>query len=189
MGVSELRAVGQRVAGELLKQKSRSGLILHDLKPDGETTDLITLRYAFVTRGPGGGDHIFPAFILDDWGREIRSLKLYRWVRENGEQFPRAEIFGFEQDGRETQCFLRELELYARLPCYAYRAREQAVSTGSLLDTVLLPDSTSLEPQQIARPADVRRPLRAARVTWWRIPAKLAVLDLSLLDTRADPGY
>lgn len=184
-----MRAVGQRVAGELLEQGSRSGLILHDLKPNHESTNLIILRYAFVTRGPGGGDHIFPAFILDDWGREIRSLKLYRWVRENGEQFPRGEIFGFEQDGRETQCFLRELELYARLPCYAYRVEEQAVTMGLLLDTVLLPDSAVVEPQQIARPPDLRRPLRYARVTWWRIPANGATLDLSKMDSRADPGY
>ena len=181
--------MGQRVAGELLEQKSRSGLILHDLKPNKESANLITLRYAFVTRGPGGGDHIFPSFVLDDWGREIRSLKLYRWVHENGEQFPRGEIFGFEQDGRETQCFLRELEIYARLPCYAYRAQEQAVTEGHLLAAVLLPDSAAAEPQQIARPPDLRWPLRAARVTWWRIPANGAEIDLSQLDARADPGY
>ena len=184
-----MRAVGQRVAGELLEQKSRSGLILHDLRPNKESANLIILRYAFVTRDPGGGDHIFPAFILDDWGREIRSLKLYRWVHENGEQFPRGEIFGFEQDGRETQCFLRELEHYARLPCYAYHGREIAVSEGHLIDAILLPDSSTLEPQKIARPADLRRPLRAARVTWWRIPANGSTLDLSQMDSRADPGY
>ena len=83
------------------------------------------LRYAFVTRGPGGGDHIFPAFVLDDWGREIRTLKLY-------------------------QCFLRELELYARLPCYAYPVEEQSVIKGILLDAILLPDAAAVDPQQIA---------------------------------------
>lgn len=175
--------------GELLERGKRSGLILHDLEPNLESANLITLRYAFVTRGPGGGDHIFPAFILDDWGREIRSLKLYRWVRENGDRFPRGEVFGFEQDGRETQCFLRELELYARLPCYAYRAQEQAVTEGHLLNAVFLPDSTVVEPQQIAKPPDLRGPLRAARVTWWRIPSDGGALDLSQLDARADPGY
>ena len=184
-----MRAVGQRVAGELLEQGSRTGLILHDLKPNHESTNIIMLRYAFVTRGPGGVDHIFPAFVLDDWGREIRTLKLYQWVRENGEQFPRGEIFGFEQDGRETQCFLRELELYARLPCYAYPVEEQSVIKGILLDAILLPDAAAVDPQQIAKPPDLRRPLRAARVTWWQIPDNSTALDLSELDTRADPGY
>lgn len=184
-----MRAVGQRVAGEVLEQKNWSGLILQDLKPDKETVNLITLRYAFVTRGPGGGDHIFPAFILDDWGREIRSLKLYQWVRANGEQFPRAEIFGYEQDGRETQCFLRELEHYARLPCYAYRSEEKAIPSGHLIQAILLPDSTAKEPQKITRPADLQPPLRSARITWWRVPPDSTALNLSHLDTRADPGY
>ena len=184
-----MRAVGQRVAGQLLEQEKWSGLILKDLKPDKDLADLIILRYAFITRGPGGGDHIFPAFILDDWGREIRTLKLYRWVRENGERFPRGEIFGFEQDGRETQCFLRELELYAHYPCYAYRVEEQDVPDGQLINAIFLPDPAASEPQKIARPEELRRPLRAAQVTWWRIPENGTALDLSRLNTRADPGY
>ena len=184
-----MQAVEQQVAGELLEQGNRSGLILHELKPNQELTSLITLRYAFVTRGPGGGIHIFPALILDDWGREIRSLKMYQWVRENGDRYPRGEIFGFEQDGRETQCFLRDLELYARLPCYAFRAEEQTLKEGRLLNAIFLRDPSALEPQQIARPPDLRRPLRAARVTWWRVPEHGTPLDLSQLDIKADPGY
>lgn len=184
-----MRAVGQRVSGELLEQGNQTGLILHDFTLNQESPNHITLRYPFVTRGPGGGDHIFPAFILDDWGREIRSLKLYRWARENGEQFPRAEIFGFEQDGRETQCFLRELELYARLPCYAYSREESSISDGHLVDAIFLPDASIIDPQKISKPEEIRRPLRAVRVTWWRIPKNGLLPDLSQLDTRADPGY
>ena len=184
-----MRAVRQRVAGELLVQKGQAALILHQLKPDGEETDLITLRFPFVTRGPGGGDHIFPSFILDDWGREIRSLKLYDWVHENGQRFPRAEIFGFERDGRETQCFLRELELYARLPCYAYPAANLPVNKGVLLSAALLLGESVNKPQRIERPAGLKRPMGAARLTWWRIPPGDMTFDLKQLDTWADPGY
>jgi hypothetical protein len=184
-----LQAVGQRVAGELLEQGNHTGLIVYDLKLIQEPTSLFILRYAFVTRGPGRGDHIFPAFILDDWGREIHSLKLYRWVRENGERFPRAEIFGYEQDGRETQCFLRELELYARLPCYAFHNAEEKVSDGRLVKAIFLRDVSATEIQKIARPPEVGWPLRYAHVSWWQFPVNTAALDLSSLDTRADPGY
>ncbi len=184
-----MRAVGQRVVGKLQRQGNRTGLILNALKPNKEAANLITLRYAFIIRGPGDGAHIFPALILDDWGREIRSLQLYRWVRENGDQFPRAEIFGFEQDGRETQCFLREIELYARYPCYAFDQQERSVPEGHLVEAILLPDDSTKTPLRVAKPEEVQGPLRSARVTWWRIPRIDAVIDLSELDLRADPGY
>lgn len=170
-------------------QEGRAALILRQPKPDSETTAVLSLRFAFVTRGPGGGDHIFPSFILDDWGREIRSLALYDWVRENGQRFPRAEIFGFERDGRETQCFLRELELYARLPCYVYRSADQPVAEGLRLDAILLPHDSVQRPLRIEKPDGIERPLRAAWVTWWQIPVEGKMLDLSQLDARPDPGY
>jgi hypothetical protein len=182
-----MRAVGQRVAGKLLQQDRKNALILRALKPPADAQDILYLRYALVTRGPG--DHIFPAFILDDWGKEIRSLKLYRWVREFGEQFPRGEIFGFEQDGRDTQAFLREMELYARLPCYAYESDAQPVEQGHLLSAILLPDAAVTTLSRIKRPADLKAPLRAARVTWWSIPEGSDEIDLDALDADPDPGY
>ncbi len=42
--------------------------------------------------------------------------------------------------------FLRELEHYARLPCYAYRLEEQDVSAGRLIHAILLPDGAADEP-------------------------------------------
>ncbi len=182
-----MQAVRQRVAGDLLLQGKRNALILNQLKPPPTAENIVYLRCAFVTRGPG--DHIFPAMILDDWGKEIGSLKLYRWVTEHGERFPRAEIFGFERDGRDTQAFLREIELYARLPCYAYTTSEQPVEEGVLLNAILIPHASITRPQQIKRPLDLKLPLKAARVTWWQIPASARDIDLYHLDAEPDPGY
>lgn len=182
-----MQAVKQRVAGDLLVEGKKAGLVLRDLKPPAAADNLIYLRYAFVTRGPG--DHIFPAFILDDWGKEIGSLRLYRWVRDNGERFPRGEIFGFEQDGRSTQAFLREIELYARYPCYAYTAVDQPVNEGALLSSILIADESVDALQQIKRPAEIKLPLSAARVTWWLVPAGATDIDLYHLDAEPDPGY
>ena len=182
-----MRAVRQRVSGELLLQNKKKALILRQVKPPKEAENIVYLRYALVTRGPG--DHIFPAFVLDDWGKERGNLRLYGWVRENGDRFPRAEIFGFEQDGRETQAFLREMDLYARYPCYAYAAADQAVTEGHLLSAILLPDPSVTEPKQIKRPEDLKLPLRAARVTWWLVPAGTSDIDLTRLAAEPDPGY
>lgn len=182
-----MRAVRQRVVGELLSQEKKNALILRQLKPAPEADNVIILRYALVTRGRG--DHIFPAFVLDDWGQEKRSLKLFQWIRENGDHFPRAEIFGFEADGRDTQAFLREMELQARYPCYAYPTDETAVNEGRRLSAVLLPDSSVNELVRIKTPPDLALPLSAARVTWWQIPEGKTDIDLNLLKAKADPGY
>lgn len=184
-----MQAVGQRISGKLLEHDKEYGLVVFDLKPEQAAQNTLLLRYAFVTRGRSGGDHIFPAFILDDWGRELRSLKLYQWVRKNGERFPRAEIFGYEQDGRETQCFVRELELYATFPCYVFLKPEQPVSDGRLISAIFLPDVSAKDVRKIDKPSDIRRPLRSARVTWWEIPENSTAIDFSRLNTRADPGY
>lgn len=185
--MTKVTAICQRVGGYLLENDGKTALVLENLRPAKDATDVLFLRYGLVTKGPE--EHIFPAFLLDDWGREVRGLKLYAWLSENGERFPRGEIFGFEQDGRETQCFLRELELYARVPCYAYTAVDSAVETGRLLDAILLPDVAVDKVERIKRPSDLKRPLRTARVSWWQIPANRDGFDFSLLDEPVNPGY
>lgn len=165
-----MRAISHRVQGELIEQDGKNVLILHDAKPDKEADSLLYLRYAFVRRGPE--EHVFPAFLLDDWGAEVRGLKLYRFFKEHAEAFPRAEIFGFEADGHETQCFLREFEIYFKLPCYVYQARSDGVELGKQLDAILLQDSSVSEPTQVKRPSshNITHPLNRAAVTWWQVP-------------------
>ncbi len=179
-----MRAIAQRISGKLFSEHGRAALLLLDPAAPKEGTDLLYLRYAFVTRGPE--EHIFPAFLLDDWGKEVRSLQLYEWVRDYGERFPRGEIFGFERDGRDTQVFLRELELYARFPLYAGLSRSQPVEEGVLLDVVLLPAADAAvgkgAVERIKRPSSLAYPLSSARVTWWRAPADMDTFDFSLLE-------
>ncbi len=128
-----------------------STLTLIDATPTEETAVSLHLLFPFITRGDE--IHIFPASVLDDWGTEIRGMQLYEWIRENGEQFPRAELFGMDVNGRSTQEFLRGLEIYFRFPCYLHQADEYIP-----IKTIILP-------------ADMQRktlphPLRRAKVTW-----------------------
>lgn len=145
-----------------------------------ETASTIFLRYALITQGVE--EHIFPAFLLDDWGNEKKGGSLYQWIYEEGQRFPRAEIFGFEQTGEETQCFLRELEIYFKLPTYAYPAVDSPVTAGVLLDYVLLPTDEPLETlERTSPPAELSWALRRARVDWWRVnPRKLPELGFAI---------
>jgi hypothetical protein len=158
-------------------------LLLKDAQPTAETAGWLYLRYAFVTQGPE--EHILPAFVLDDWGHEIKSLPLYEWVAEYGDQFPRAEIFGFEPDGLATQCFLRQIEFDSQLPCYAYRYKDTPLVEGLLLQAILLPDESASAPQKTKRPPELKRPLSSAKVSWWRVNPATTRFDFMALGDQA----
>ena len=178
------KAVGQQVCGKLFQEKpggnGRSALLLTNLKPEMESEQSLTLRLAFVVMGTDAP--LFPSLLVDDWGGEVRGTSIYNWVRENGNQFPRAEIFGFDRQGNSVQFFVRELELYARLLCFAYPNAQTPLAEGKLVHAVLLPDGSATEVEKIKRPSEIKRPLAAARVTWWQAPPDLTRFNFSLLD-------
>jgi hypothetical protein len=180
-GGSFVKAVRQRVQGTLLTGNGRTALLLRDARPEAATAEVLYLRYAFVTQGVES--HVLPAFVLDDWGKEIKSLELYEWVREYGDQFPRAEVFGFDLSGKATQVFLRELELVSKLPCYAYPTKETPLAAGVLVEAILLPDPGVTTVEKAKRPpaTEVGQPLRSARVSWWRANPLLTSFGFSLV--------
>ena len=148
--------------------KEQKALLLLDVTPQEETAVSLYLRFPFVTLGPE--EHIFPSYILDDWAKEIRGTAVYDWMVDNGDHFPRAEVFGFEQDGSETQCFVRGLEHYVKLPCYVYPSLQAQVNDGVLVRKILVVDTAVFQPERNQRPSLLERPLVSARVQWWRVP-------------------
>ena len=179
-----VKAVGQHVWGRLLGEKAggngRSALLLTDPKPETESDASLTLRLAFVVMGTEAP--LFPSFLIDDWGGEVRGTSVYSWVRENGNQFPRAEIFGFDRQGNSVQFFVRELELYAKPLCFAFANRQTPLAEGKLVHAILLPNAAVSQPEKIKRPSEIKRPLASARVTWWQVPPDLSHFNFSLLD-------
>lgn len=130
---------------------------------------------------------IYPESLLDDWGHEINSLYLYEWVQENGLHFPRAELFGFDANGRRKQCFLRELDLMARYPCYAYEDFRSPLTDGMLIEAILIPSRQNIRPKRIKRPQEIEGPMRNAMVSWWQVPAdNLNGIDIQLFVSQHD---
>ena len=177
-----MKAAKLHVHGKLITENGRSDLLLLDEEPTAKTENSLYLRFALVIMGPE--DHVMPAILLDDWGKEIRSLKIYKFLREYGDQFPRAEIFGFDMDGSETQLFVRSLELYSRLPCYAYTDVKAPLDEGVLIEAILLPDGETDRAVRLEKAKDsgVKRPLRSAQVSWWRVPLSTMTFDFSLVE-------
>lgn len=162
--MARFKAIWHKVKGRLFLQAAPNGLLWLD---ESAASD-IYLRYALVTIGRE--DEIFPALLLDDWGNEMRKLDIYRWMREEGDLFPRAELFGYDWQGQEEQCFLRELELHLRLPCYAYLDPEAPLAQGVRLGDIMLPQPALAAPERIKRPDFINPPLRYARLNWWQGP-------------------
>ena len=163
-----MKAVNLRVQGAILTANGRYAVLLQNANPEQGAVPLVYLRFAFITMGVE--EHIFPSFLLDDWGSEIKSLELYAWIDEFAPQFPRAELFGFDESGQEAQLFLRALEQYSKWPCYAYLTADTAVQDGQLLDAILLPDDSVTTPTKMKQPSWAKLPLRRARVKWWQVP-------------------
>ena len=147
----------------LMNSKGQAGLLW---LPTAETT--IYLRYALVEMGTERP--FWPSFILDDWGREIRGLALYRWLQEEGERFPRAEIFGYDAHWVQEQGFVRAMELHDPHPCLAYPTAETPLAEGVRLRHVLVVEEGMVGTTRLAKPPEgVPFPLGRARVQWWRV--------------------
>lgn len=172
-----MKPLSDQQHGWLYGSGDRLALLLGD-----ETAPAVYLRYAF--RLQGSEIPIFPGMSVDDWGQERRDLSLYEWVYREGERFPRSEIFGYERDGSETQVFLRALETFMKLPCFAYRRRSDPVSAGHQVHTIFVPDALHRgKPARIEIPAEVDWPLRHAVVRWRRAePASLGDYGWARLD-------
>jgi hypothetical protein len=163
-----MKIIKQHVHGKLFSGDGRNALFLINANPETETAESLYLCFALTVQGPE--DHILPAVVKDDWGNERRDLSVYTWLEDEGHLFPRSELFGYDPDGTETQCFLRAIELYARLPCYVFLAKAAPVMDGFLLDAVLLPDDSVNAPQKTTRPSQLVRPFANAAVNWWLVP-------------------
>ncbi len=169
-----MKVVRQRIRGQIAEQNGFRVLVIdRDSKSDGP---FVWLTYALVTMGRE--EHILPSLVLDDWGNEYKTLALYGWIRENGDRFPRAEVFGTDIEGEELQLFVRVLELHATYPAYV----EYEGSEGpERVHAFILPGSEGKEPQRITVPAHIGLPMRDARVSWWRAdPGQLGSLDVMI---------
>lgn len=166
-----MKTIHQKFASTLFIEQERGVLLLLEKQLDSAETPLTYLRYALTVRGTE--TPFFPSVALDDWGNEIKKLALYTWLQQEGERFPRAEIFGVTLDGCPTQKFLRDLELFYKYPCYAYPSADTPIEKGILVEVIAVPIPTQNNPERIKCPPFITPPLNRARVQWWAFSPKI----------------
>ncbi len=165
-----MRSIRQKIFGKLLLDQGDPALWLAEegASHAALVAEPLYLRYAVTIRGPES--LVFPALVLDDYGNEIRKLKLYAWVRKEGDYHPRSDLFGFDLAGNETQNFVRELEIYFKYPLFVYASLEAPLQAGVRVSKVLLLNDSVGEREKGFRPKTVKTPLRHAAVEWWQLP-------------------
>jgi hypothetical protein len=157
-----LTPLTQQLAGDLYRKDDLTALLLNP------AAGPVTVRFALVTRGKTA--HIFPALMLDDWGKEHNTPALYQWIFEQGQHFPRAEVFGFDVTGEETQIFLRALEIFDRLPFYVFAGPESPLPDGLQVRHIFVSDDEQeSRPSPREAPADLTGPIQRADVRWWQV--------------------
>ena len=155
-----MAALAQSVHGELLSS-SKSGALVMD-----PSHSKVLLRYALPLLGTD--ELVFPELALDDWGHERKKLHLYRWIYENGYQFPRAELFGYDINGHEQQYFLRELDLQSKYPCFGYAENDTPLSEGIELSFMVVVREDSSQAELLEAGSEIDWPMRNAAVDWWQ---------------------
>jgi hypothetical protein len=161
----------QKVSGQLYRKEEQTALLLAPPGQEQEASSALFLRYALVMQGTER--HIFPSLLLDDWGKERDTIGLYRWIFEQGQRFPRAEIFGFDHLGRKTQVFLRDLEIFFKYPCYIAPARNASIADSERLHVIFLPEpGRQGAPQEVEAPEQITWPLRHSAVQWRQANAR-----------------
>lgn len=166
--------VRQQLEGELLSLDEERGALIV-----GPVEKLVFLSFTF--RVLTAEEYILPESILDDWGHEITGLGLYEWVRQNGERFPRAEVFGYNLAGQARQFFVRELEFLGRYSCLGWSDENSPIRDALTIEAILVADQTADNLKQVPKPLLKSIPIKYADVGWWTFnpTSKLDVSNLS----------
>lgn len=151
----------KKIRGRIYKVDEKALLLIDD----GAAS--CYLAFALVEKGTEM--EIFPESLLDDWGHEINSLALYEWIQDNAIHFPRAEVFGYDSDGRTTQSFLRDLDPLAKYPCYVFEERPQAIADGVQVVAIGVVEGDAEQPVRTMQPPGTESPLNNAEIHWWRV--------------------
>lgn len=162
----------KKIVGRLLTHPQNGGTaVVIPESPPAEAAPLF-LRFALVLQGVEWP--LLPAFVLDDWGRERRKLSQLTWIYENGDFFPRAEIFGYvkkPQEGWvETQEFVRDLELMSRWPVFAYANKTDPPDSGIRIRYMGLENEKGTEMVKTKRPERFAMPFTRASLQWFDVP-------------------
>lgn len=91
----------------------------------------LVLRYAIPFQGPRHLS-VVPAIFVSEQGGMLYGLKAWRFMFQNYQLYPRAEVLGLQSDGEEVQVFMRELDLADTPRVLAYSAPTKTIPLATV---------------------------------------------------------
>ncbi|MEM9776817.1 MAG: hypothetical protein AAF902_19710 [Chloroflexota bacterium] len=175
-----LKIPALRIDGKILTDEVNGRQInvvrVDEVLPKRENTppagsDRLYLRFGFVFMGTE--KPMIPSFVVDDRGNENHRLRLMEWVYQQGDMYPRSEIFGYElnenKEWVETQIFIRELELSIRFFTWVVDDLK-APPAGQIVHRFHVIDEKVSEPTKIRKPESWVLPLQRSRPACYAVP-------------------
>lgn len=121
------------IRGVLWRNMQEIVLTLGDSEVEGKVLAQgeVVVRYAipFLARPQLA---VVPCLFVSERGAILKSWQAWRFVHENFQLYPRAEIMGLQSNGDDAQVFLRELDFGSPSRVLAYASLEQRLPLGQV---------------------------------------------------------
>lgn len=172
---------GLRIHGRILESET-DGVVTRTVRldqvlpkkadPIPAGSQQLWLRFGFALRG--SEKPVIPSFVIDDDGKEEHRLRFLEWVYNEGDRYPRSEVFGYELDHNnlwiDMQCFIRELELSLRFYTWVVEDPKAGPGDGLRVDRLGVVVAGVAKPQPMKRPEDWLLPLKWSQASCWALP-------------------
>ncbi|MCL4248224.1 MAG: hypothetical protein KJ065_08770 [Anaerolineae bacterium] len=102
--------VGDAFTGALMRREEGDLLCAPDVDAVAETHTSFVLRYGIRYLGKPALS-IVPGLVAVDYGTFLNGDDAWEFLTRRSNLYPRAEVFGYRNDGLDEQVFVRQLDL------------------------------------------------------------------------------
>jgi hypothetical protein len=129
-----LRYIDQAVEGALYDAPGGPILLvgsapsaLRDRAPAHRGT--LIVRYGIPLNLRGGGV-VIPGLFVSERGAVLVGRAAWDFIQQHFQMYPRADVIGLDEHGKEVSVWLRELDFGARLRVFVYRSPADTLPLG-----------------------------------------------------------
>ena len=104
------KPIGDIFTGTLMRRENDALLCAPDVDDAAATHAIYVLRYGIRYLGKPSLS-IVPGLVAVDYGTFLNGEEAWEFLTRRSNLYPRAEVFGYRNDGLDEQVFVRQLDL------------------------------------------------------------------------------